>query len=186
MAVASMSSRQSMMDGYAKEIANHIRKNGSANLVYVCTHNSRRSQFAQLWSAHHSEMLKLPITSYSAGTEKTACHPNVLEVLRNEGFGIESDVDNHRVVWNGNTLTTLGSKTIDSGDLPNEFFAIMTCSDADENCPFIPSALGRFRLTFEDPKWSDKTNDAIKVYQETSLTISNDIKYLLQQIKQQL
>lgn len=177
-----MNIRQDEIERYAREIAQHIKESGSANIVYVCTHNSRRSQFAQFWSAYHTDALKLPITSYSAGTERTACHSNVLEVLRLEGFSITSEEANHKVMLNHKSFVELSSKTLDSDDLPEEYFAIMTCSDADENCPYIPDALDRFRLTFKDPKWSDNSAEAIQVYQETSKQISTDINYLLEHI----
>ena len=177
-----MNIRRGEIERYAQEIAQRIKESGSANIVYVCTHNSRRSQFAQFWSAYHTDALNLPITSYSAGTERTACHSNVLEVLRQEGFSITSEGANHKVILNHKSFVELSSKTLNSVGLPERYFAIMTCSDADENCPYIPGALDRFRLTFEDPKWSDNSAEAIQVYQDTSKQISTDIKYLLEQI----
>ena len=75
------------------------------------------------------------------------------------------------------------SKKFDHPFNPNSFTAIMTCDDADENCPFIPSAEKRLKMTFEDPKVSDGTNAEEAIYQERSRQIATEIKYVFQQAK---
>ena len=37
------------------------------------------------------------------------------------------------------------------------FAVVMTCSHADENCPFIPGAEKRISVMYEDPKLFDHT-----------------------------
>ena len=66
------------------ELENPIRLN------FICTHNSRRSQFAQVWAhvaAHHYH---LPIQSFSGGVEVTACNPRTVNALKTIGFRVES------------------------------------------------------------------------------------------------
>ena len=64
-------------------------KNG-AELIFICTHNSRRSQFGQVW-AHiaslHYRMLN--IRSYSGGTESTAIPPGTRTAFERAGLVIE-------------------------------------------------------------------------------------------------
>ena len=48
---------------------------------------------------------------------------------------------------------------------PSEnFAAIMTCSEADVTCPYIPGASLRIPLTCEDPKVSDDTPEETSRY----------------------
>ena len=54
--------------------------------------------------------------------------------------------------------TVCFSKTYDNATNPQkEFAAIMTCSDAEENCPFIPGVELRIGTTYDDPKEFDNT-----------------------------
>ena len=53
----------------------------------------------------------------------------------------------------------------DEANPKSDFAAIMTCSDAEQNCPFIPNVALRIGTTYEDPKKSDGTS----LQDETSL-----------------
>ena len=53
----------------------------------------------------------------------------------------------------------------------------MTCSDADENCPFIPGVDLRLALTYEDPKLADDTPEETARYDERVRQIGREIFY---------
>ena len=170
-------------------LLNFLKENKTnLRLVFVCTHNSRRSQFAQVWAhvlAHHFG-IKLEI--YSAGTEVTACNPRTLEALQAQGFSVDILKGENPVqrlsFAEDQTPIQLFSKTIDDASLPKEnFAALMTCSHADENCPYIPGALARIPFRFEDPKAFDDTDLEAKMYQERSLEIAQDIYTLFYHLK---
>ena len=55
---------------------------------------------------------------------------------------------------------------------------MISCSHADENCPFIPGAEKRISLPYEDPKASDNTADEAKIYDERSIQIATEMKYV--------
>ncbi len=59
----------------------------------------------------------------------------------------------------------------------------MTCSDADENCPFIPGAEFRLPLTYEDPKEADDTPYEESRYDERVRQIGVEMMYVFQQLK---
>ena len=61
--------------------------------------------------------------------------------------------------------------------------AIMTCSQADEGCPFIIGAEKRIPVTFEDPKAFDTTPQQTEKYQERSLQIATEMFYVFSEIK---
>ena len=42
--------RKSVLLNVSKYINENILKNQKVNLMFICTHNSRRSQLAQVWS----------------------------------------------------------------------------------------------------------------------------------------
>ena len=66
-----------------------IEKDG-AELIFICTHNSRRSQFGQVWAHTASLYYRMNnIRSYSGGTESTAIPPGTLTAIERAGFGIE-------------------------------------------------------------------------------------------------
>lgn len=75
------------------------------------------------------------------------------------------------------------SKLFDDVSIPQSgFAAIMTCSEADENCPFIPGAEIRIPLRYEDPKIFDGTESAASAYRERSEQIGAEMLYLFSKI----
>ena len=60
-------------------------------VLFVCTHNSRRSQFAHVWAevfAHHYGLDW--VRCYSGGTEVTACDERTVAALRRAGFQVSA------------------------------------------------------------------------------------------------
>ncbi|MEZ4897377.1 MAG: hypothetical protein R2806_11100 [Saprospiraceae bacterium] len=58
----------------------------------------------------------------------------------------------------------------------------MTCSHADENCPFIPAAQ-RISLSYEDPKVYDGTYNRKKKYMGNARTLPGDALCFSKMIK---
>jgi protein-tyrosine phosphatase/arsenate reductase len=164
-------------------------ENQEINLVYVCTHNSRRSHFGQVWSAVAAEYYGIKnVNTFSGGTEATAFNSNAINALKEVGFEIDklSETGNpHYTVKFGQAEKTICfSKTVDDQANPiANFAAIMTCSDADENCPFIPGVDLRIGTTYDDPKVFDGTELQIIKYQERSKQIATECLYVFSQIK---
>jgi arsenate reductase len=63
---------------------------------------------------------------------------------------------------------------------------MMTCSDADENCPFLPGTLLRIPFRFTDPKHADDTDHEAEAYDACSEKIKSDLKEIFQLVKKQL
>jgi arsenate reductase len=164
-------------------------ENQEINLVYVCTHNSRRSHFGQVWSGVAANYYGIPnVNTFSGGTEATAFNSNAINALKVVGFEIDklSETDNpHYAVKFGPTEKTICfSKTVDDKANPTtNFAAIMTCSDADENCPFIPGVDLRIGTSYEDPKAFDGTEFQDIKYQERSKQIATECLFVFSQIK---
>lgn len=161
------------------------------NLVYVCTHNSRRSHFGQVWAAVAATHYGCTnVHTFSGGTEATAFNENAIEALKSAGFEItpEANEENtvYKVQFGDELFTSCFSKVVaDKANPKANFAAIMTCSDADENCPFIPGVELRIGTTYEDPKVADGTPQQAEKYLERSLQIATECLYLFSLVNQQ-
>jgi protein-tyrosine phosphatase/arsenate reductase len=162
--------------------------NESIDLVFVCTHNSRRSVLGEIWgaiAAHYFGMSN--VKTYSGGTVATAVHTNTIKCLVANGLQIHSsgNTDNPKyVIGYGESLSnTTFSKTFDADSNPqSSFIAVMTCEDAAENCPFVPGATARISLTYDDPKQFDGTFEEWKGYLQRSEQIARELLYVFSQI----
>lgn len=170
-------------------IQKRLKDNKAVNINFICTHNSRRSHFSQVWAQIASAYYKIPnITCYSGGTEETEIFPKVVETLQKQGFLILKLSSNENPVYvikyDENSRPVIGfSKKYDHLFNPvHNFAAVMTCSQADTGCPFIAGADQRIPITFEDPKISDGTPEQNKTYEERSLEIGKEMFYVFSQI----
>ncbi len=160
------------------------------NLCFICTHNSRRSQLAQVWARVAGTYFGIPkLYCYSGGTEVTALYPAVAETLRNQGFrvlplaGAENPVYAFKYSENAVPLIGFSKKYDDPFNPASAFAAVMTCSQADAGCPFVAGAEKRIVLPFEDPGISDHTPEQARVYAERSLQIASEMFYVFSLIK---
>lgn len=176
-----------------QELIDYIqaKKNGEKpiNLNFVCTHNSRRSHLSQIWAQTLASYFGISnIYCYSGGTEATALFPKVVDTLRHTGFNITKLAGEknpiYAIKYGPDEMPVIGfSKTYDDPFNPvSNFAAIMTCSHADENCPFIPGAEKRIPLTFDDPKAFDGTDLQTEKYRERSLEIAAQLYYVFSRI----
>lgn len=158
-------------------------------LNFICTHNSRRSHFAQIWAQTFAYYFAIKnITCYSGGTEVTALFPMVAETLRKQGFKVHTISEGSNPIYsfkfsdNATPIIAFSKKIDDDFNPKSEFAAIMTCAQADENCPFIAGAEKRISISFEDPKIFDNTPQQSEKYKERSRQIATEIFYVFSQI----
>lgn len=182
--------RKKELDRVAEFISNRLASNGTAKLTFICTHNSRRSHMGQIWAQTAAYFYGVEgIQTYSGGTEATAFNPNAVKAMKAAGFDIKSDGKAENPVYNvgyANNRAPMQaySKRYDDESNPQEdFCAIMTCSDADENCPFIPGAALRIPITYEDPKAYDNTSVEEKAYAERCFQIGTEMFYLFNKVR---
>lgn len=161
-----------------------------ANLIFICTHNSRRSHLSQIWSAtaaaHYG--IEEGINTYSGGTEATAFNPRAVAAIERAGFKVQNpggDNPRYQVNYadNGQAMECFSKKFDDPANASENFAAIMTCSDADKNCPFIPGASIRVPIPYVDPKESDGTEQEAATYDERCKQIATEMFYLMSQVK---
>ncbi len=159
------------------------------DLNFICTHNSRRSHLAQVWGQVMASHFKINnVTCYSGGTEITAMFPKIADTLISTGFDITALSEGKNPVYSikysdNNHPIIAFSKTYDDGFNPKSgFAAILTCSSADQGCPFIAGAAKRIPVTYEDPKAFDNTDLQSEKYLERSTQIATEMKYIFQQV----
>lgn len=183
------SSRKEKLREVAEYIESKIGNLKTAKLNFICTHNSRRSHLAQIWTAVATNHYGVQnVETYSGGTEATAFNPRAVAALERAGFEIETPGGNnpkYQAQFDDKSETMICfSKTFDDPANPDkEFAAIMTCSDADENCPFVPGAEFRKPITYHDPKESDGTDRETVIYDERCLQIASEMFYMISLIK---
>lgn len=159
-------------------------------LNYICTHNSRRSQFSQLWSQVAADYYGINVQSFSGGVEVTACNERTIASLERFGFQIRKEgVDNphFHVKWREDVSPlVLYSKLLEDEQNPvSGFAAIMTCSHADENCPLVHGCEKRIPIRYEDPKTYDDTVLESTFYDYRSFEIATELFYVFSRIKQE-
>lgn len=174
-------------------IAQYIRKkqvlNKPINLIYICTHNSRRSHFGQVWAKVAANFYGIKnINSFSGGTQKTAFNINAINALVRIGFKIQQQENNENNIFNVfyddfEAPCVCYSKVYDDLNNPQyDFAAILTCSDAEQNCPFIPEVELRVSTTYDDPKEYDNTVLQDIKYDERCKQIALETLYVFSQV----
>jgi arsenate reductase len=101
-------------------------------VLFLCTHNSARSQMAEGLLRH---LAGDRFVAFSAGTVATAVRPQAIQVMREIGIDIARQ--------ESKTLERYLGKPLD--------LVITVCDDANEACPVFPGARERLHWSFEDP-----------------------------------
>ena len=100
-------------------------------ILFVCTHNSARSQMAEgLLNVYLGHLYK----AFSAGTEPTEVHPYAVQVMNEIGIDISGQ--------KSKSLEVYREKKFD--------YVVTVCDHVRESCPFFPG--GKIiHKGFEDP-----------------------------------
>jgi protein-tyrosine-phosphatase len=184
------SDRKEILDQMSMDISRLLKEKGSTKIIFICTHNSRRSHLAQLWAEvaiYHFDICY--IECYSGGTEASAFHPNTVAAVQRCGIEAESRLEgsnpHYRVSFalDGPVLDMFSKEFGDVSNPSSGFVAVMTCTDADEACPFVPGADLRYSLPYEDPKKSDGTDSEDQTYDERCREIGTEMLYLFQKVR---
>jgi arsenate reductase len=111
-----------------------------ARVLFLCTHNSARSQMAEGLLRH---LAGDRFEAMSAGTEATHVRPLAIRTMEEVGIDISGQE----------------SKALD-GYLGEPFdYVITVCDDANEACPFFPGARERLHWSLEDPSKTQGTEE---------------------------
>ena len=127
-------------------------------VLFICTHNSARSQMAEGLLRH---IAGDRFDVYSAGTEATSVRPEAITVMGEVGIDIS-----------GQTSKTLARYLHEPWD-----YVITVCDDANESCPVFPGAADRSHWSFEDPsKATGPDEQRLEVFRKTRNEIAGRIR----------
>ena len=109
-------------------------------VLFLCTHNSARSQMAEGLLRHLGGDR---FEAHSAGTEATNVRRLAIKAMSELGI----DISKHT------------SKTLDSYVSDRFAYVITVCDDANEACPYFPNAEHRVHWSLPDPSEATGTED---------------------------
>lgn len=113
-----------------------------ARVLFVCTHNSARSQMAEAILRHLGGD---SVAAYSAGSEPGRVHPDAIRTLENLG------------------ISTAGLTSKHLGEFAGQDFDYVAtvCDSAKETCPVFPGHPTQLHWSFPDP--SAITDEAARI-----------------------
>ncbi len=103
-----------------------------ARVLFLCTHNSARSQMAE---GLLRELTGERFEPFSAGTEATRVRPEAVEAMREVGVDISGQ--------ESKTLNRYLGEPFD--------YVVTVCDDANESCPVFLGAKERLHWSLPDP-----------------------------------
>jgi protein-tyrosine-phosphatase len=181
--------RKSELEEIAAFITQKSQLGEKSKLIYICTHNSRRSHFGQIWAATAAKYFGIHnVESYSGGTESTAFNERSVAAVKRAGFEVLKTTEGTNPIYhvkydeNGKEIVAFSKKYEDEVNPKNDFCAIMTCSSADKACPVVFGASLRVATQYEDPKAFDDTADETKMYDERCKQIATETLYLFSKV----
>ena len=113
---------------------------GKVRALFLCTHNSARSQMAEGMLRH---LAGNQFKAFSAGTEATHVRPQAIEAMREIGMDISGQ--------ESETLERYLGEPFD--------YVVTVCDDANEACPVFPGARERLHWSLPDPSAARGTEE---------------------------
>ncbi|MAS33107.1 MAG: ArsR family transcriptional regulator [Anaerolineaceae bacterium] len=132
----------------------------AGKVLFVCTHNSARSQMAEGLMRHLSAG---QIQVASAGSEPTHIHPDAVRTMQKFGIDIRGQ--------HANSLDDYHEQTFDT--------VITVCDRAREVCPAFPGGGQQLHWGFTDPAAIDDEKERQQAFMNTALRLQSRIEYWL-------
>ena len=113
-------------------------------ILFICVHNSARSQIAEgLVNALYGNRF----LASSGGTMATRVHPGAIKAMAEIGI----DISGHR------------SKSIDVFTDQRFDYVVMVCDDSQADCPFFPGGKDYIHHAFDDPAACKGTDEEVLI-----------------------
>jgi len=179
--------RKQILEEIGDYIFQSISDNKSAKLLFICTQNSRRSQFAQVWAQTATYYYRLNnIQTYSGGYTETAINYRILEALRKSGFSVtaaEGYSKNPVYLLNfGQSYPDIFifSKKYDFWQNPNENYAAILCSKDLVEMKLEPAGSENvFALPYQDIHIYDNSTGNILKNDEICRQVASEMFYMM-------
>src|SRR5512133_3036150 len=184
--------RKEMLAAIAADISARLGAGKTAQLTFICSHNSRRSHMSQIWAQTAAYYFGLKrVHAFSGGTQMTACNCRTVAAMRRVGFAIEDATTGDNPLYLVRYATDRPpiraySKLYNAdGNPKSDFIALMTCSVADTSCPVVQGAIARYAIHYADPRLCDDTPTETSAYNERCRQIAREMFYIMLEVRQQ-
>lgn len=134
--------------------------NRPLRLLFLCTHNSARSQMAEGLARHFGNGR---IEAFSAGTESTFIKPEAIEAMRQRGIDITSQ--------QSEVLTKYLNDDFD--------YVITVCDSAKETCPYFSGGKHQIHWSFADPSDEPDPQKRQVAFNRTARELATRIQFLI-------
>ena len=142
----------------AGSIASH--RIAAKRVLFVCTHNSARSQMAEGLMRH---LANGQIEVSSAGSHPTQLHPDAIDTM--DALGI--DIRNQQ------------SKPLDAFEGQTFDYVISVCDRAREICPVFPGEGVQIHWGFVDPTQIEDATERRRAFDQIAHQLTTRIEYFL-------
>lgn len=113
-----------------------------ANVLFLCTGNSARSQMAEAFLRYYAPDL---FNAYSAGLEPRGMNPFTVKVMEEKGINLDGQYSKSLREYLGKQLFA---------------YLVTVCADAEAKCPTVwPGVQYRLHWKFDDPAAFEGTDD---------------------------
>lgn len=149
-----------------------VRGNGGGErrrtrVLFLCTHNSARSQMAEGIMRHLGGDL---VEVFSAGSEPGEVHPLAVRAAASRGVDISRQRSKHMELFAGQSFDAI----------------ITVCDRVREACPVFPNDPQKIHWSFEDPAAVQGLEKVrYQAFETTARELTTRISYLLLMIKRQ-
>lgn len=147
--------------------AEPIRPSASANrvrILFLCTHNSARSQMAEAILRHEG---RGQVEVFSAGSEPTEIHPLAIRVMKEMGIELGQQRAKHFNEFRGQAFD----------------YIVTVCDRVRETCPVFPGDPQQIHWSFEDPVAVSGEERRYRAFKQTAIQLNTRINYLLLMIR---
>ncbi len=129
-------------------------------ILFVCTHNSARSQMAEGLLRHLSQGY---LDVISAGSQPTEVHPDAIRAMNAMGIDIRQQ--------QSRPLSDVEGQSFD--------YVITVCDKAREICPTFPGSAIPIHWSFPDPVAIQDDAERANVFEQTAHQLKSRIEYFL-------
>ncbi len=185
--------RKVVLNEIVAGIASRLDARKTAELTFICTHNSRRSHMSQIWAQTAAYYYGLDkVHAFSGGTEATACNCRTVTAMRRAGFAITDATKGDNPLYlvryaDDRPAIRAYSKLYNANANPRrDFIALMTCSVADKTCPVVKGAIARYAIHYADPRLCDDTPTETAAYNERCREIAREMFYIMSEVRRQM
>jgi len=185
--------RKVVLGRIAADITTQLQAGKTANLTFICTHNSRRSHMSQIWAQTAAYYYGLnQVQAYSGGTQVTACNCRTVTAMRRVGFDIvdlttgDNPIYSVRYAEDRPPIRAYSKLYNADGNPTQDFIALMTCSAADKSCPQVKGAIARHAIHYIDPRLCDDMPTETTAYNERCREIAREMFFVMSEVRCQM